>query len=409
MLGRCTSGAINRSHQRRIRAGWLIDGTGGPILRDVVVCLDHGLIQTIAPAAGRDHDGTSVLDLAGFTLLPALVDAHAHLAFGAAQPIGFPADWETAAAVIEDHVQRYLACGIAAVRDGGDCRGWVRRYAENQRAAVFPLTVRPSGSAWHRKGRYGRLIGSGLAEGQLPAALRQSPSETPGHVKIVQSGINSLSVFGRQSPPQFGLDELGAAVKIAHGSGLKVMAHANGFLPVQIAVAAGCDSIEHGYFMGRRNLAAMAERQTTWVPTLAPMQAFTQMEGLEPAARDIARRTLAHQLEQLAAARTMGVPIALGTDAGSPGVAHGAGVIDELGLLMAAGFSLSQAIAIGTSRAARLLDLNNSGALRPQQEANFVAVAGPPTGLPQALINQPRLYIRGEPWPREQSRSTPYR
>jgi imidazolonepropionase-like amidohydrolase len=139
------------------------------------------------------------------------------------------------------------------------------------------------------------------------------------------------------------------------------------------------------------------------------MQAFTQMEGLEPAARDIARRTLAHQLEQLAAARTMGVPIALGTDAGSPGVAHGAGVIDELGLLMAAGFSLSQAIAIGTSRAARLLDLNNSGALRPQQEANFVAVAGPPTGLPQALINQPRLYIRGEPWPREQSRSTPYR
>jgi len=215
-------------------------------------------------------------------------------------------------------------------------------------------------------------------------------------VKIIQSGINSLTVFGGLTEPQFNVAELTAAVKAAHGLGLKVMAHANGPLPVAIAVAAGCDSIEHGYFMGRDNLAAMAERQIVWVPTLVPMAAFTRMDGLAPDRRDVACRTLDHQLEQLAAARQMGVGVALGTDAGSPGVGYGTGMVAELEWFLQAGFSLAAAIHCATARGAGLLDLTERGVLAPGRQATFTAVAGPPAGLPGALRNNPRLYLRGK-------------
>ena len=86
-------------------------------------------------------------------------------------------------------------------------------------------------------------------------------------MKIVNSGLNSLKVFGKQTPPQFGAEEMRAAVKTAKSFGLKTMVHANGKLPVKIAVDAGCDSIEHAFFMGAESLYRIAERGAIWVPT----------------------------------------------------------------------------------------------------------------------------------------------
>lgn len=374
-----------------VKAGWLIDGTGAAPQADVLLCLEQGMIRAVEPVRGRNLEEDQVLDLSGFTVMPALIDAHTHLAFATNGPAP---DREAAQAAIASHAAAYLAGGVGAVRDGGDCHGWTLAAVSTCLDKGLPLTIRPALSAWHRAGRYGRLIAKALAAADpLPAAIQ---GQGPGHVKIIQSGINSLTVLGGQTQPQFNVAELTAAVKAAHGLGLKVMVHANGEIPVAIAVAAGCDSIEHGYFMGRDNLAAMAERQVAWVPTLAPMAAFTRMDELAPQRRDVARRTLDHQLEQLALARRLGVAVALGTDAGSPGVGHGTGVVAELEWFLQAGFTLAEAIHCATARGAELLDLPERGVLAPGRQTTFTAVVGPPAGLPGALLNNPRLYLLGK-------------
>jgi imidazolonepropionase-like amidohydrolase len=204
------------------------------------------------------------------------------------------------------------------------------------------------------------------------------------HVKIVQSGLNSLKDFGKQTPPQFSSDELSRAVHAANQLNLPVMVHTNGEIPTRIAIEAGCHSIEHGFFMGEDNLRQMADNGIFWVPTACTMKGYAeQLHGSKEA--DIARKNLDHQLEQIVKAKQFGVSIVVGTDAGCLGVHHGAAVIEELKLLMRAGFSLSEAICCATLNGAKLLGLKDAGRLAPGMKANFIAVKGTPACLPEGL------------------------
>ena len=65
------------------------------------------------------------------------------------------------------------------------------------------------------------------------------------------------------------------------------------------------------------------------------------------------------------AARQYEVPIALGTDAGSPAVDHGIAMIDEMKILMEAGFSIEKTIRCATFNGAQLLGIRDLGLLVP--------------------------------------------
>jgi imidazolonepropionase-like amidohydrolase len=121
------------------------------------------------------------------------------------------------------------------------------------------------------------------------------------HVKIINSGLNSLCCFGKETSPQFDSKDLAETAERVHRLGLKLMVHANGELPVKMAIEAGCDSIEHGFFMGRENLMRMAERGTFWVPTAFTMAACARMSDPGSTQSEVAGRNLEHQLEQLRA------------------------------------------------------------------------------------------------------------
>ena len=201
--------------------------------------------------------------------------------------------------------------------------------------------------------------------------------------------------FGYQTPPQFTLEEMKAAVKAALHKGLSVMVHANGKIPVEIAVLAGCRSIEHGFFMGKENLKQMAEKDIFWIPTAATMKAYCdhwKRAGQNP---DVACRNLEHQMEQIAAAKELGVPIAVGTDAGSIGVHHGRGIVQELIILKRAGLSIQEAIQCATANGARLLNLPAPYLLTRGLPASFIVVKGSPDGLPDSLGSIEKICIQG--------------
>jgi imidazolonepropionase-like amidohydrolase len=391
-----------------ILAGWLIDSAGGPLQKDVLIRLDGNTIQSIESAPKTAcNNSASLLDFSSYTLLPRLIDCHVHLFMSGTANIAIrqrqlEAGYDELKTVISDHIARHIACGIGAVRDGGDGKGLAQRYQQEclelQGGATVgtgvprPMNIRvkTAGKAWRQSGRYGRLIGGSPAPGQTLAAALCHEASLPGyirpdHIKVVNSGVNSLLSFGKETLPQFSLEELTQAVCEAERRNLKVMVHANGRMPVQIAIEAGCHSIEHGFFMGTENLARMRDRQTIWVPTAYTMRAYAA--NLAPSSREAgtAQRNLAHQMDQLRIARELGVPVALGTDAGSLGVHHGISVREELRILLEAGFTIPEAVQCATKTGAKLLGLTDMGTLTPGTPAAWIAVKGCPSALPDSL------------------------
>jgi imidazolonepropionase-like amidohydrolase len=387
-----------------IHAGWLIDGSGGRVRRDVRLEIRDGVIQSLeeetVPASGVQASRPKPdFDLRGCTVIPGLIDSHVHLTMTGAVDEGLrtrlrEAPFDVVRRMIRENLREHLRHGVVAVRDGGGCRGNALHFAKSHQERGQPVRVLAAGRAWHRPGRYGRLIGRPPASGlALAEAIRQD-DEPADHIKIVNSGLNSLTEYGSRTSPQFDLDEMSLAVQAASARGLPVMVHANGEAPVRIAVMAGCRSVEHGFFMGRDNLARMADRGVAWVPTAVTMQAYAayyRQAGKNP---DVARRTLDHQLEQLALARRLGVNVALGTDSGSPGVHHGAAVMAEMGLLLQAGFTLAEAIRCASHNGAKLVGAA-CGVLEKGSPATFIAVNGKPSKLPEGLPPIRAVFIDG--------------
>jgi imidazolonepropionase-like amidohydrolase len=121
------------------------------------------------------------------------------------------------------------------------------------------------------------------------------------------------------------------------------MAHANGPEAVGRCLAAGAATIEHGYFMGRRNLEHLADAGVTWVPTIAPMNVLSR--NLEdPVHKANAARIVADQIDALARAKDLGAAVAAGTDAGAPGVELGPSLYEELGFFRQAGWDAADAL-----------------------------------------------------------------
>lgn len=392
----------NPAPPTRILAGWLLNGKGDPIQRNILVHLHRDRIVSLEPARDPQPLSPHTLDLTGCTLLPGLVDAHVHLSMsGTPDPDArrrqLEASYEEASAGIETRLRSHLAFGVVGVRDGADRAGHAARYrAERLSRAGAPVSVCAAGRAWHAKGRYGRLIGRSPAEGEALADAIARDRPLPDHVKIVNSGLNSLLDFGRPTRPQFPPHTLAEVVQKTQSLGLSTMIHANGAEAVRQSVEAGCTSIEHGFFMGPETLQCMADRETFWVPTACTMSGYARVLPAGCQEVDGARRNLEHQITQIRLAIRTGVRVAVGTDSGSPGVHHGRALAEELGLLLEAGMPLEQAVQCATWNGALLLGAEDRlGCLEAGRPATFVVAQGGPESLPGSLSPPAAVFVEG--------------
>jgi imidazolonepropionase-like amidohydrolase len=363
---------------------------------------EESTLISLREARPADLEGSPFGEDTAVTVLPGLVDAHVHLSLSGTEDSEqrkrqLNVSFEQARTEIERHLKQNVIHGVVALRDGGDREAHVLSYKTRFLGGDRPVVLKTPGRAWHARGRYGKLIGRTPRPGETLAEAMTGERTESDHVKIVNSGLNSLTRFGEETAPQFGFEELEAAIKTAHALGLKVMVHANGRVPVAWAVEAGCDSIEHGFFMGRANLEKMAERETTWVPTAFTMASYANKLGKDRAESEGAKRNLDHQLDQIRVAKGLGVSIAAGTDSGSLGVNHGGALSEELRLLMTAGFTLEEAVQCASSRGAALLNVeDHTGVLAPGRPATFVAVKAEPEGVLDGLKAPDLVVVKGK-------------
>lgn len=322
-------------------------------------------------------------------VMPGMVEAHCHLFLDGAeldlekrkQYLGAPR--EQMLDVGRKSLDENLAAGVTLIRDAGDIHGInhdIRSEVERRRGDKLTPDVRSPGRAIRKAGRYGSFMAEEATDVQSIDRTIRRLAESADDLKILLTGIIDFEKGQMKGGVQFDLDETRLIVSIAREQGLKTYAHCSGPDGLRIAIDAGIDSIEHGFFMTRDLVREMADKGIAWVPTFSPV--WFQYEhpeccGWNDASVERLSQILNTHFEQIARASDAGVPVVAGSDAGSYGVPHGGGLIAELFFQRRAGMSLEKVLASATSTPRRLWGCPSADIIAGN-EVNLLTLDGSP-------------------------------
>lgn len=321
-------------------------------------------------------------------LVPGMVEAHAHVFLDggeldtAVRSRYLEASFETMVGVARRSLAEALRHGVTLIRDAGDRYGvnHAVRAASCQPGEVLPV-LRSPGLGIRRPGRYGGFIAHEVTgDEEIIATVARIADSGADDLKIILTGIIDFASGTVKGEPQFDVRALSLLIRLAQECGRKTFAHCSGTAGLEVAVEAGVDSIEHGFFMTRTLLERMADKGIAWVPTFSPVHfqwAHPEFARWDAAAVAHLRRILDSHLEHVALAHELGVPLVAGSDAGSHGVPHGRGLLDELDFFLQAGLPLAAVLESATSRPRRLWGIDD-GLLRAGAPADLVVLAGDP-------------------------------
>jgi imidazolonepropionase-like amidohydrolase len=366
----------NHSKERPVwlRVGQLIDGVSERASRDAHIVFDAKQIRFVGtdgktPGADDIAEGQRSPDahLADFTILPCLIEAHAHLFLDGAPVCAEPREKylkESAGWMLERGRARWpkiLQAGVGAVRDAGDKHGVGLALAAEAKTRLGKLPSTPwidsPGPAIHHKGRYGAFMGQPIEDHpSLEAVVAARIAEGADRIKLLVSGIINFKVGQVTTPPQMSIEEVRTLVEAARAHGRQTFAHASGTEGVEHSIEGGVNTVEHGFFVTEEQLHKMRDRRVAWVPTFAPVQAQIDRAADIGWGDEIVghlKRIIESHQNMLRRAHEVGVTVLAGSDAGSCGVPHGMGLLHEMEQMQRAGFPAMSVIrsATGTSAA----------------------------------------------------------
>ena len=220
---------------------------------------------------------------------------------------------------IRQQIETYHHLGFTYLRDGGDRWGAGKRAREI--AKEYGIIYRTPLANLCKAGHYGGFIGKNYSNfREYRDLIRQQRAEGADFVKIMISGLMDFDCCGRLTEDGLPAEEIRELIHIAHAEGFSVMAHCNGARTAEAAAAAGLDSVEHGAYLDKDALQAMAEMGTVWVPTLS---AIGNLRGKGRFHEEAVENILDSAFENLRAFADMGGLVAPGSDAGAWAVPHG--------------------------------------------------------------------------------------
>lgn len=354
--------------------------------------------RIVAVGASVPESNATEVPLPGTTLLPGMIEGHAHLLL-------HPYDetsW-TDQVLLESRAERVaratvharatLMAGITTVRDlGSEGAGYADVGLRDaiEKGVIPGPRLLVSGPAMVVTGSYGP---KGAPEWDLP----KGAEETDGVDDLIRvardqigRGVDWVKVYAdyRWGPngearPTYTQHELDLLVEVVESSGRRVVAHASTAEGMERAARAGVRTIDHGDDATPETFALMVELGVAFCPTLAAGEAITGYggwrKGIDP---DPARIT--NKKANFRMALESGVEMCFGGDVGV--YPHGDNVW-ELELMVEYGMSPGDALHAATAGNAHIFELDDRGRVEPGLLADLVAVQGDPTDDIHALRN----------------------
>ncbi|HEX3816669.1 MAG TPA: amidohydrolase family protein [Chthoniobacterales bacterium] len=436
---------LHRGHTWLIQNARIFVGNG-QVIESGAVLVRRGKIVQVFNGAAPDPKSLNadVIDAAGKTVLPGLIDVHVHLG----GPGGFYDDMSKfdPEKSYDHELESYLYCGVTAVRSAGDQVDPMLKLRQRFNGGeMLGSELYLCGPLFTAEGGHGTEYAKNMPEvmrENFKAQFLRIPKSQPEARKMVDDlaakGVNAIKGILEAGVPGYtfnrmNLDLLRAVVEEAHAKHLPVSVHTGDARDVTDAVSLGVDSIEHGSFrddLPETTIAEMKTKGVAYDPTLSVAEGLTDfakgngellkrslvqqvtpkdlLAGTEHALTNAAmkkmRDGLAHYPMSVAQGdRNLlnvwhaGVMLVTGSDAGNPLVLHGPTVQREVELWVQAGIPPAVALQAATSNAAKLLRADQRiGTIEVGKEATLVIVDGNPLQDVHALSSISMVMLKGE-------------
>jgi imidazolonepropionase-like amidohydrolase len=388
-----------------IHAGQLFDGKSDRLLTNQWIVIQGDRITEVGPAGSvKTPVGAEEIDLGKATVLPGLIDGHAHLfksnklgggsAFTVQMLLTDSWQYRTIVAVV--NARKNLEAGFTTMRDCGTVGAMYSdtdlRRAINEGLVPGPrlqvATIPLIGTTWLPPSRGPQRSFS--PEVTVPSGARAVDSPWEGRKAVRDNfkyGADFIKVFPGGSPSHFEpdgnlwvpatmtLEEDKAIVDEAHRQGIKAACHAFGGVPLRDSIEAGCDSIEMADDVDPESISKMSNKGIFLVMALSQVK---NSEASELQATDGKYSRAAMQKVTLQRALKAGVKVAFGPNAGDSGPEHGTQAKD-VEYMVDYGMKPVQVLHAATSVAAELMGWQDRvGTIEKGKYADLIAVAGNP-------------------------------
>ena len=370
------------------------------VIENGFVEIDNGKIIKVGSQSDLDSNLNSkkVLDFAGHTILPGLMNSHAHLAWDgthdlAQQSLDDPS--EISAYKSCANMLKSLRAGVTLVRDLGMNKSNI--YAKQAiEQGIYPgPRVKICGEAIVQTAGHTYWC---CREASGADEMRKAVREQVG------SGADLIKIMACHDTLEFTDEELEAVIDETHRNGLYITAHATFDSAISRVTDFGIDCIEHGGPMSDATIEKVAKKNIPICTTFSPVV----MQSKEEIAREYnipewkikERQKIVKdksRFDSLVKASKAGIDIIFGTDAGSPVVPHDA-IVPEMKFMIDLGVVKDNldAIQSATYRAAKVNKIEDKlGSIEIGKDADLIIVEGNPDENIDDLSNVKQVYIHG--------------
>lgn len=362
---------------------------GERVIEAATVVVTDGRIVAVGTDAVIP-DGVVPIDASGKTLMPGLIDAHAH-SWGDAQrdALRFGVTTE-----IDMHGDSSRLPTLKSERES---------LARTNRADLWAAGTAVTAPGGHGT-QYGFPIPTVDAATDIPAFVDARVGEGADFIKLI---LEDLSVHSAdQRWPTLSPEQAAGVIAASHAAGRIAVAHVSRQIDAVNVVAADVDGLAH-IFIDVPASAAFVESAKAGdvfvIPTLSVMAGGSgpgdgrsladdarlkphltraQSDSLAAVLPSIERNPALREnaMASVRALHAAGVSVLAGTDAGNPGTAHGVSLHGEIELLVRAGLSTQDALIAATSAPARRFGMHDRGRIAKGMRADLMLVDGDPLG-----------------------------